>query len=252
MTTKETRLLATYPTRVRALQFCGEETATVTLERPTGYRFSAGQWFRLTIPTPEGPQTRTLSHVSAPADDWIECTTRLSGSAFKQALTRLAPEAEVQISAPGGRLRLPEAERVAILVGGVGITPVRSLLRDAVQVGRTFDDALLIYGNRDEACEPYVDEFEAMESHGVRLVRVLEHAPVGWAGEKGRITADLVRRYLTDDGRPLLVTGPPAMVEAMQRVLDELEIERDRVTIETFSVLDGGAARQKRPPGERT
>jgi ferredoxin-NADP reductase len=37
------------------------------------------------------------------------------------------------------------------------------------------------------------------------------------------------------DGRPFIVTGPPMMVEAMERVLDELDIPTDRRRIERFS-----------------
>ncbi|NTW97873.1 MAG: hypothetical protein HGB28_04910, partial [Oscillochloris sp.] len=53
------------------------------------------------------------------------------------------------------------ATRVAFLVGGVGITPARSMLREAVSVGRVFDDVLLVYGNRDATCIPYHEELLA-------------------------------------------------------------------------------------------
>ena len=77
------------PTRVIEVRYRCEDIVSVMLARPAGYGFSAGQWFRMSIETAEGDDVRTFSHAAAPADDWIEATTRLSGSAFKHALARL-------------------------------------------------------------------------------------------------------------------------------------------------------------------
>ena len=91
-----------------------------------------------------------------------------------------------------------------MLVGGTGITPVRSVLRDALQRGRRFSEAVVFYGNRDLSCEPYLDELAAMGGIGVRLVRVLEHPGPEWEGESGFIGAELVKRHADiRDGRPV-------------------------------------------------
>jgi ferredoxin-NADP reductase len=217
-------------------QMCGEDIVTCRIARPEGYSFAAGQWFRLTIPTAEGPEVHTFSHCSAPGDEVLEMTTRLSPSTYKVALAALEPGTAVRIAGPGGRLALPaDAPRVCFLIGGVGITPVRSILRDVQQTGRTFDDALLLFGNRDEECVPFAEEFEAMAAIGVRTVICFERATESWAGERGFIGAQTVRRHLDpDDGRPFMVAGPPVMVGAMERVMDELGIDAPRRLVERF------------------
>ena len=217
-------------------EMCGEDILTCRFSRPSGYRFAAGQWFRLTIETAEGADTRTFSHCSGPDDEYLETTTRLSPSAFKVALSALEPGAPVTIAGPGGRLALPPtADRVCFLVGGVGVTPVRSILRDAAATGRVFDDALLMYGNRDESCVPFADEFAGMASVGLRTVVCFEHASPAWDGERGFISAETVRRHLDpDDGRPFFVAGPPVMVGAMERVLDDLGVGLERRIVERF------------------
>ncbi len=49
---------------------------------------------------------------------------------------------------PAGRLILPAgARRVTFLVGGVGVTPVRSMLRDAAHRAEPWEDAAVFYGN---------------------------------------------------------------------------------------------------------
>lgn len=213
-------------------QSCDESVVTLRFSRPEGYSFRAGQWFRLFLQTADGELAETFSQCAAPGDEELEMTTRLSGSAFKIALAALERGAVMSISAPGGRLAIPEgARRVCFLVGGVGITPVHSMLRDAQQGGRTFDDALLFYGNRDERCAPFAGEFQSMAAIGVRTVLCFEHASESWKGERGFITVETVARHLDPrDGRPFLVAGPPVMVEVMQRILDELGVpESDRI-----------------------
>lgn len=224
-----------YEVTVVASEMCGADIAHVRLSRPDGYRFAAGQWFRLTLETADGSLTETFSHASAPYDVGLELVTRLSGSAFKRALAEVRPGQRLQILGPGGRLALPDAEKIAFLVGGVGITPVRSMLRDALHSGRTFGDALLLYGNRDESCVPFGEELLGMAEGGVRTVLSYERPSAEWEGESGFITAEMARRYLpADDGRPFVVTGPPVMVAAMEAVLDELGVGDDRRVVERF------------------
>jgi len=214
---------------------CGE-IATLTLARPDGFEFHSAQWLRLTLETSEGPVTKTFTIASAPADDWLEVTTRLSGSPFKTALARLTAGFEVEISGPGGRVSLPAHVReVVFLAGGVGITPVRSMLRDALNAGRTFSDALILYGNRDPSCVAYAEELAAMKPAGVRVVDVFEVAPEGWDGPRGFITAATVLQSVDPSGdRLFYVTGPPVMVGAMERVLDEVGVPVDRRVVESF------------------
>lgn len=224
-----------YRVDVIGLDRCGD-IATLALSRPGDFVFNAGQWLRLTLLTADGPATKTFTIASAPADDWLEITTRLSGSAFKLALSGLAGGRQAEIAGPGGRLRLPtDTDKVAFLAGGVGITPVRSMLRDALNAGRRFSDALIVYGNRDASCVSYAAELAAMSPSGVRVVDVYERPPQGWEGPRGFVTASIVSDAIDPaDGRPFFITGPPVMIEAMVPVLDELGIPEDRRTIESF------------------
>lgn len=215
---------------------CGRDIRTLRFERPPGYEFRAGQWFSLRLSTPDGPIAETFSHSSAPSDPYLEMTTRMGGSPYKQTLEALEPGTLVHVTGPGGRLDVADdVQRVAFLAGGVGITPVRSILRDAMARGRRFSDALLLYGNRDVSCVPFLAEFESMSAIGVRVVLVYEQPPSGWEGETGFITAETVLRHVdVTDGRPIVVTGPPVMVASMEAVLDELSVPAEQRLIERF------------------
>lgn len=216
---------------------CGADIRTLRFSRPLGYQFKVGQWLSLRLQTPQGLLAETFSHCSAPGDPYLELTTRISGSPFKQALAALEPGDRVSIVGPGGRLGIDETlQRVVFLAGGVGITPIRSILRDAGNRGRRFEDALLVYGNRDESCVPFLGELEALGPAGLRVVVCYERPPVGWQGESGFISAETIRRHVDpNDGHLFVVTGPPVMVDAMERVLDDLVVSADRRLIERFT-----------------
>jgi glycine betaine catabolism B len=215
-----------------------ERVTGFRFDKPAGYDFVAGQYFRLTLPTSEGEQTKSFSHASAPMDPFIEMATRMSGSPFKNALSELVRGDEVTIEGPYGRLVLPpDVTRACFLVGGVGVTPARSIIRDAEQ-RRTGLRMRLFYGNHDQACIPYSGEFAEYERKDRRfkVVHVLEDPLPGWSGERGFITAELVRRYMDPlDGWHFFLSGPPLMVTAMRQVLEELGVTPERASIEDFT-----------------
>lgn len=216
---------------------CGPSTGIFRFEKPVGYAFAAGQYFNLTLQTAEDEQTKIFSHCDAPDDDLIELTTRMSGSAFKNALAALAAGDEVTVAGPGGRLTVPPGcSKAGFLVGGVGITPAHSIVRDAV-LRSTGLAVALFYGNQDLSCVPFGEEFRRLaDEHGeITLVEVLFAPPDAWQGEVGFITADVVRRHVDPfDGWHWFVSGPPAMVTAMEKVVADLALPADAVTFERF------------------
>jgi glycine betaine catabolism B len=210
------------------------DVLSVRFERPEDYRFAAGQYLALTIQTAEGSQTKPFSHSSAIGDPYLEITTRLSGSAFKNALSALQPGDRVRIAGPAGRLALPPGERrVAFLVGGVGITPVISMLRSWEPAEAP--DAVLFYGNREPDCIPFVHEIESLKGERFAVVHVVESFSGTWKGETGFITPDIVRRHIDPAERWFfIVAGPPVMVTAMEACLAALEVPGSRMLVERF------------------
>lgn len=228
-----------FETTVTAVRMCGGDVLELSFEAPPTYSFAAGQWFRLFLDTDEGEQARTFSHASAPSDAEIRMATRVSETAFKQALLALRVGDRAEVSAPGGRLAIPaHVSEVTFLTGGVGVTPVRSLLRSAAAEGRTFADALVMFGVRDDACTPFLDDLRGLAEAGVRIVVVCEHPSPEWRGERGLITAERVKRNGGEGAkRTFVVTGPPMMVMAMEAVLDELAVSEPRRIIERFGAV---------------
>ena len=66
------------------------DTSSYRFSRPPEYSFVAGQWFTLTIPSDQGPLDHHFSHADSPTESFVELTTRLTGSDYKNALDSLA------------------------------------------------------------------------------------------------------------------------------------------------------------------
>jgi ferredoxin-NADP reductase len=204
--------------------------------RPSDYSFAAGQFASLRLY--EGGK-RTFSFSNSPTEEgYLQFTTRMSGSDYKNALGRLRPGDGAFLSQAAGRfVHDPAVEKAAFLSGGIGITPIRSICRflaDTNSPGRR----LLIYGNRDETCIPFIEDFEEMAARdgGLRMVLVLER-PVGeWSGHTGFITKDIIAAEIPDfPDWTFYICGPPIMVQVMEKLLGELQVERQRIRIESFA-----------------
>lgn len=61
---------------------------------------------------------------------------------------------------------------------------------------------------------------------------------IDWRGERGFIDKDKLTRNLNTnvlENSIFYICGPPGMLKAMQKLLDELQIPKDRIMIEEFT-----------------
>jgi len=224
-------------TLIHSRTVCGD-VVVLHFARPAGYSFIPGQAMSLELETPSGKQSHFFSHCDAPGDETSMVLTRNTGSEYKTALVALKPGDEVSVTGPYGHLIVREGvKRAAFLVGGVGITPAASIVRDAVQRSSGLE-CLVIYGNASEACIPLREEFASYEAAdpGVRCVHVLGEPGPDWKGERGRIDADLIRRHCDPlDGWHFFLSGAPGMVTAMRAALDGMGVPSTDVSWEEFA-----------------
>ena len=219
------------------------DTTSYRFSRPAEYRFQAGQWYTIAIPSPEGPLDRHFSHADSPTESSIELTTRLTGSDFKNVLDLLPLGSEVEIEGPYGRFLFGyETPKIAFLTGGIGVTPVRSMLRYLADTGGTGriegQELVVFYGSMTEDGIVYKSEFDEFERKivGLRVVHVITNPTESWKGYGGFISADIIRAELADPGKwNYYVSGPPPMIAAMEKVMDQLQIPKAQTVVESFA-----------------
>jgi ferredoxin-NADP reductase len=228
------RLVGARPTRVVAL---GTETATIhrlQLERPEGYRYSAGQHALLRLATEQGPDLRPLSLAAPPDTDHLEFATRAGTSAFKRAFLALRPGDQVLVSRPMGGFAYDAARPAVFVAGGIGITPLRSLLLSG-GAHASGAEARLLFSNRSADEIPFLEELSTLQRSRPELsITWIVSSPTAGASPLpahiGRISAELLQAQATDLPDALFyVTGPAAMVSHVRAMLLGIGVARSRI-----------------------
>mgnify|MGYP003581094937 CR=1 FL=1 len=244
--------LPTYLLKLKVRSEVAERTLEIRFERPAGMTFKAGQYMDLTLNTPpetddEG-NTRSFSINSSPDDPELIFTTRLRDSAFKRVLRAMPLGTEVTLDGPFGDFTLHNnpARTAVLLAGGIGITPFRSIVRRSAHEHLPHR-ILLFYANRRPEDAPFLDEFRGLEHENphftfVPTVTQIKASRLPWAGEVGRISQELIGKYLKSDppsehrlvGPMYYIAGPPGMVLGLRTILNQAGVNDDDIRTEEF------------------
>ena len=234
-----------YEVEVSGHEWICSDVISVRSTRPTPFTFRPGQYLVLELDTGGAVERKPFTISSGAHDPFLEITTRVSESPYKRTLTCATPGTRVRVVGPAGRLIVPgEVARVAFLVGGVGVTPVASMVRTWRSSGERMPEVVVFLGNHDAGCTPLAGQIAPVAGERLSLVHVLEETPPEWSGEHGFITAEIVRAHVDiDRGWLFVVAGPPPMVGPMERVLRELGVDPGDQLIERFGPIAGPASR---------
>ncbi|MEJ2744461.1 MAG: hypothetical protein P8123_02065 [bacterium] len=150
----------------------------------------------------------------------------------------MKPGDAVTIKYPFGVFTLENATpKVAFLSGGIGITPIRSMCKYAVDAQMAID-IVLVYANRSIGDIVFREEFDLMQKRhtGLRVAHVLFDPAPGFKCTVGLINAQVVKNEVPDYAvRRFYVCGPPAMVESMKKLLgEELGVSGEKIVTERF------------------
>ncbi len=236
----------TFVTRLIGRAEVAEGTMAFRFEKPSGWKFKAGQFLEAGLihppETDEEGDFRAFSIASAPQEADIMVATRMRDTAFKRVLGRLAIGTQVQMEGPFGDLVLHNnASRAAVfLTGGIGITPVRSIVFRAARE-RLPHRIFLFYSNSQPAGAPFLKELEALTGENpnfkfIPTMTRLDAAHGAWHGETGQISKQMLDKHL-GAVKPAVyyITGPARLVTAMRDLLNRSGIDDDDIRTEEFS-----------------
>ena len=170
-----------------------------------------GQFMRVELDhdTPDDEGTKRFFTISsAPYEEIVQITTRVTDSTFKQALAALPIDGVLpMIKEPDGDFIWQDsAKPLVFIAGGIGVTPFRSILKQRLHDNKPLS-ATLIYSGRDENL-PFKDEFDIWAGdHPEFTVQYV-------IGE--RLTAEKVAGLYPAVNESLVyVSGPEPMVEML-------------------------------------
>lgn len=159
---------------------------------------------------------------------------------FTSALHDLEPGAWVYLDGPWGHFSPDrvEASGWVLIAGGVGVTPMLSILLTRRDRGDQ-RPAWLFYAATDERSLIAPDVLGALaEDPAVTVVPVLSRPSQEWTGERGHVDAEVLRRHLPADltGVHGYVCGPGPMMDAADAAAAEVGLARDAVHTERFAM----------------
>jgi ferredoxin-NADP reductase len=209
------------------------------LPRSAELDYKAGQFMFVTIRIAGQDARKPFSISSSPTEkDHIEFTKKLTGHPFSEGLDALKAGESLAIDAPYGSFTFQgEPERIGLLSGGVGITPLRSICKFCTD--RRLDTKVtLLYGNRTEEEIVFRQDLEQMrrQNKNLKLIFTLNEPDKDWKGYRGNINAEMIKNEIPEYASTVFyVCGPPAMVQAMEGLLKVIRIPTENIREENFA-----------------
>lgn len=208
---------------------------SVRMEKPDGFDCLPGQWAIFSIDCPGEVISKPLSFSSSPTEPFLEFTKRITGSPYCGGISSLALGSSVTFEGPMGNLVYREGmDNLVFMAGGIGITPVRSILKYIDDIGRDVTRHL-IYSNRSVEEIAFLEEFESYITSDscFVLTNILESPPLGWEGNSGFITEDIIREKISDLAeQTYFLCGPLVMVDCLIEDLKKLGISEESINTE--------------------
>lgn len=219
-------------------------TTAFHFEKPGDFQFRAGQFGDITLINPpetdaEG-NTRGFSIATAPYEEDLMFATRMRDTAFKRTLRNLPIGAEVELNAPYGDFTLHKTETTpaVFIIGGIGVTPVRSMIAQATH-DKTAHKITLFHANRTPADAPFLADFERFAKENPNFTYIPAATDAGsddWKGERGRVDEAMLKRHVSDLNAPIYyLSGPEGMVKAMRQLLVSVNVNEDNIKTEEFT-----------------
>jgi ferredoxin-NADP reductase len=207
-------------------------SVTVTLRPNAAWRgFRAGQFLRVGVEIDGVRRTRTYSPASSEHGAELELTVTVhpDGLVSRHLREHLEPGAVLHLGDAGGDFVLPRPtpERLALISGGSGATPVVSMLRTLRDEGYS-GEIEFIHFARTSADWLYRAEVEALPNVNARFIATRE-------------SGGHLHDQILDDRAYAAVCGPPALLAAAHDLFPP-----ERLLTETFTppslTVTGGAA----------
>jgi predicted ferric reductase len=238
------------PYRVAEVTPLADRTWSLVVEPTPGERldFRAGQFAFLTIAdNPFSLDQHPFSIASSAEDgDRLEFAIKELGD-YTGTIGGTPVGATAFVDGPYGSLHLPEDAGAGVLMvaGGIGISPIMSMLRtmrDRGHAGRV----VLVYAANSADELGFDDELYRLEEElALKVVRVLRAPPTGWTGAQGLVDGDLLDQVWSvgDEAAEwhVVLCGPAPMMNAVEAVLRDRGVPQRHIHSERFDIGAAGA-----------
>lgn len=232
------------PYRVTEIRRERGDTTTLVMhpDGHAGFRFRPGQFGWLNIwgsPYRITGHPFSFSSSAAATDGRVEMSIRNLGD-FTERISRVPVGQRVYLDGPYGAFTIGNpADMHVLIAGGIGITPMMSMLRTLADKHDP-RPVILIYGSKEWDSIIFREELEALKERlALTVVHVLSDPPADWTGERGFLSPDVLMRHLPAPyaAHEYFICGPGVMMDATERGLATLGVPIAKYHTERYSFV---------------
>lgn len=237
---------------------CTVNYKDMDVEEPYREEWDRMKMWDLVMKNPE-PCYRAYSMANHPAEgDRIMLNIRIATPAFDRKnghwqnvnpgicssyIYSLKAGDKVTISGPYGEFFVQDTKKEMMFIGGgAGMAPMRSHIFDQFKTKHTDRKTTFWYGGRSVKELFYMDDFEEIQKENPNFeFHVALSDPQkedNWTGPVGFIHKVIYDKYLKNHAEPdeieYYLCGPPAMTDAVVKMLDDLGVPQEMIRYDNF------------------
>lgn len=221
------------------------DTAEFIFSSDSKMDFKPGQYLEFTMghnKVDNRGNRRYFTISSSPTEEDIKIGIKFypKPSTFKKALAYMNDTDTIIASQLSGDFVLPrnKNKKLVFIAGGIGITPFRSMIKYLIDK-KEKRDIVLIYSNRKEEDIVYKDIFdEASKYLNIKTIYTLtdpQNENSTWTGYKKFVDGEMILKEIPDwRDRTYYISGPPSMVTGIEKVIQNLGLNRHRIKTDFF------------------
>lgn len=211
----------------------------------SGYSFEEGQYAVFTLVNPVKHDlkgnSRPFSFANSPhVKNTVMISARINSSVFVSNLSSLATGSEIFVSKPSGNLRkhVEKAGIPVFIAGGIGITPVRSIVENMIHRGIT-KKFFLFYLNKSESMTAFFDDFKKwsdVNKNFIFIPVIEDKHNINWKYESGKADKKLLLKYLSDTlSCNYFLSGSSEMIESFKKILFSVNVPEKNIKTDNYS-----------------
>ena len=201
--------------------------------------FHGGQYLGLRV-RPDGNEHHQIRQYSLSNPNELRISVKAeTGGAVSNHLHNLHKGDVVSLQAPTGVFTLNSRTKKSIFIaGGIGITPLISMLQDTISKGADGKDLLFVQCARDPAHQIFKDELSILRSEkGFHHKLCYENSNEG--DHQGYLNIDIIQQWLTthdfsSENAQVYFCGPKPFMAILHQFFTRLGFAEDDIHYEIF------------------
>jgi len=181
-------------------------------------------------------QAHPFSISCCPKGESLRLTIKPLGDFTRSLRSNLKAGDYILLDGPNGIFTLNYAKKnkLLLIAGGVGITPLRGMVEEALE---KYQDVVLLYANRRARDIIFKTELDELaQKFPLKLHYLITDDPT-WPGESGHLTQEKLNRLVPDlAAREVYLCGPSLMMKSVRKILQSLGLAKTLIHFEKFSL----------------